>query len=231
MSNIDFLHHLKENAYANLKQTIFNDYVIDLQGWKSNNFDTVFKNILTDVGQEFSSELTIFELGSWKGLTSSIMANISKSNNIRCKIICIDTWLGSPDYLTSGLFNINQGLSLKIRNGYPSVYYTFLNNIYNLHLDDIIIPFAMSSNEASNVLEFYDIKAHIIFIDNSHDYSSIKINVNKFWNLLQINGCIFGDNYNSIDIKQAIDEFANSVNVHIVLNENIWILKKTMTNL
>ena len=229
MSNINFLDLLKSNAYTNLKKTIYNDYIIDLQGWKSSNFDFVFSNMLIESHNYFLENLTIFEIGSWKGLTSSTMANISQTNNISSQIICIDTWLGSPEYLTIGLFDDTKGVSLKIRNGYPNIYYTFLNNIYNLHLEDIIVPFAMSSGEASEILQYYNISAHIIFVDSTCDYFSVKTNLNKFWKLLKINGCIFGDNYNILETKQAIDEFSDEVNISITLNENIWILKKNNT--
>jgi hypothetical protein len=57
----------------------------------------------------------------------------------------------------------------------------------------------------------------------------VKTNLNKFWKLLKINGYIFGDNYNILETKQAIDEFSDEVNISITLNENIWILKKNNT--
>ena len=226
-NNFDFINFLDESVYFYARHTQMNDYIVDLQGWKSSNFDANFTNLSTDINNNFQEPLKICEIGTWKGLTSTTMANILNSNNIESKIICVDTWLGSPEYLTNGINNTNQGEMLYKRGiGFPTVYYTFVNNVCKLQLTNTIIPFPMSSIEASNVLDFYNIKFHIIFMDCYYDYISVKTNLNSYWKLLKNNGYIFGDYYNITSIKDAIDEFALTNNLVLIINENFWVLKK-----
>lgn len=225
-NNFDFINYLQENAYSNV--IVPTDYVVDLQGWKSSNFDTNFSNILIETYNFFQEPLMIYEIGSWKGLTATTMATIAKVNNIPCKIICIDTWLGSPDYLTLGINDNNQGLSLNLKNGYPQIYYTFLNNIITLGHNDIIIPFPMSSIEAADILKFYNINSHITFIDGSREYISIHTNLSKYWKLLKNDGYIYGDYYNqeNYGIKNAVDDFSTAVMSPIIIDDFIWNIKK-----
>lgn len=79
-SNIDFIDYLQNSAYIDLKKTIMNDYNLDLQGWKSDNFELNFTNILNNTSNSFQEPLIICEIGTWKGLTATTMANIIKPN-------------------------------------------------------------------------------------------------------------------------------------------------------
>ena len=229
-SNIDFIEYLQNSAYIDLKKTIMNDYNLDLQGWKSDNFDLIFTNILNNsTSNSFQEPLIICEIGTWKGLTATTMANIIKPIQNNFKIICIDTWQGSPDYLIDIVNNNNINdliYSHKRIVNHPYIYYTFINNICYLKLYNNVIPLPMSSLEASNVLEYYNVNFHIIFIDCYYDYNSIKNNLTYYWKLLKNNGYMFGDYYNIDYVKNVIDEFSNINNINLTINENFWILKK-----
>lgn len=60
----------------------------------------------------------IVEVGTWKGQSAINMANILKKNDIKGKIYCIDTFLGTWDLQEK-----------ECKNGYSQVYYMFLNNV------------------------------------------------------------------------------------------------------
>jgi len=225
---IEFLNFLKEQAFDNIDNINRNELTIDLQGWISPNFISKFTELLINSYNELQRPLIIIEIGSWKGLSACTMSNIAKQNNIPCKIICIDTWLGSPDYWTTGINDINKGGSLKFNNGYPQIYYTFLNNIILENHTDIIIPLPISSNEASGILNYYDIKADIVYIDGAQEYISVHNDISKYWKILHNNGYIFGSNYcdeyNSI--KMAVDDFSRAVTTDKTVDDILWFIKK-----
>lgn len=225
---IEFLNFLKQQAFNNIDNINTNELTIDLQGWISPNFISKFTELLINSYNELQRPLMIIEIGSWKGLSACTMANIAKQNNIPCTIICIDTWLGSPDYWTTGINDINKGGSLKFNNGYPQIYYTFLNNIILKNHTDTIRPLPMSSNEASGILNYYDIKADIVYIDGAQEYISVHNDISKYWKILQNNGYIFGSNYcdECDSIKMAVDDFSRAVTTDKTIDDILWIVQK-----
>uniref|UniRef100_A0A914CZN9 Uncharacterized protein n=1 Tax=Acrobeloides nanus TaxID=290746 RepID=A0A914CZN9_9BILA len=74
------------------------DYKSDLSGW--NPVSDFFPKILKQAAQSNNIEddtIRIFEVGSYKGLSTSSMGNIckklEKDIGKKCAIISIDTWL------------------------------------------------------------------------------------------------------------------------------------------
>jgi len=226
MSNFNFLDYLQNSAFLYNKNVILNDYIVDLEGYKSSNFDVNFSNILINTYNHFQEPLLIGEIGSWKGLTTTSMTNIITSNNIQSKIVCIDTWQFSPNILINNGNNINFDELNKRGIGFPIIYYTFINNICKLNLYDLIIPFPMGSIEAANILNNYNIKFNIIFLNCYYDYDSVTYNLNVYWKILKINGYIFGDYYNKINIKNAIDDFSNNHNISLLIYDTFWVINK-----
>jgi hypothetical protein len=202
---MDFLESLQNIVYNNIKKTTLINYITDLEGYKPSNFEEVFTNILLN----FENTI-IIEIGSFKGLISSTMATICKSNNKSTKILCIENWLNNTN-------------DLNPRNGFTINYYIFLNNIYYLNHHDIIIPFPMSSINAYQVFNNYNFKCDIIYLNSS----SIIHNINIYVNLLNNNGILFGPNYDDLYIKNIIDEFLYN-NPLFTLNiiNDMWILNK-----
>lgn len=208
-----FLNFLRSNAYNNLDVTTHN---VDLQGWMDPEFETVFKNHAI----KYDRPIVILEIGSWKGLSTSTMARVCKENNINAKIIAIDTWLGAPEFWTTGLFDNTRGGSFNSVNGYPMVYFTFIKNIKKLGYDDIIIPLPLSSTCAVDVINYYKIKPDIIYIDAAHEYESVKQDIDMYRKLLNDNGMIFGDDYSKWwpGVIKAVDDcFENKT-----INGVVW---------
>lgn len=226
--DIEFLNILKERAFNNINNINTNELTIDLQGWISPNFTSKFTELLINSYNELQRPLIIIEIGTWKGLSACTMSNIAKQNNIPCTIICIDTWLGSPDYWTTGINDINKGVSLKFDNGYPQIYYTFLNNIILENHTDTIIPFPMSSIEASVILSYYNIKADIVYIDGAQEHISVHNDISKYWKILHNNGYIFGNNYcdECYSIKMAVNDFSRAVMTDKTVDDILWFIQK-----
>ena len=124
---MEFINKLKTNAFENLT---IEDHIVDIHGWIDEGFIKFFSDKL--IHRDRLEQLIIFEVGSWKGLSCITMADILKEMGFKnFHIICVDTWLGAPEFWTWGLDDLNRGESLGCINGYPSIFYTFTKNDFH----------------------------------------------------------------------------------------------------
>jgi hypothetical protein len=202
---MNFIHRLQQNAYENLD---ISGHVVDIQGWICDEFSTVFERSV--ISKNRSSPLVIIEVGSWKGRSAITMATILKRMGFTdFKIICIDTWLGSPEFWAESIDDPTRGLSLKLVNGYPSVFMTFTKNIKILGFSDNIVPLPLSSIQAVNVLSYYKITADVIYIDAAHEYEAVRQDIIAYWPLVKSGGIMMGDDYTDYwhGVVRAVKEF------------------------
>ena len=207
----------KENPYHNFD---YKKYPLDLQGWGSTEAN--FLKLIDRVKPKL-----IVEVGSWKGGSAIHMAEYIKQNDIDCKIICIDTWLGAVEFLISKS-DKDRYLSLNKINGYPSVYYQFLANIMHKGLEDIVIPFPQTSVLAARFLGLNKISADLIYIDASHDEKDVFDDLNNYWNILNSGGVIFGDDYDIHwpGVKIAVNNFVVENEIQCEFTERQWSINK-----
>ena len=146
------------DIYANFN---YDETQVDMQGWNS---DHAF---LPWAIEQLKPPL-IIEVGTWKGRSTINMANKIKELNIPGEVLCIDTWLGSPEHW----LDRSQGWYewLKIEHGRPSFYNTFMNNVIHSECKDIITPFPLTSEAAYFVLSRLEVKSKMIYIDGGHEY-------------------------------------------------------------
>ena len=207
-----FLNRLRENAYKDLDIT---NHTIDLQGWMDSNFGLVFDAHVSNKSP--GDPLTVIEVGTWKGLSAYTMAHILKMKGFtNFKIICVDTWLGAPEFWTWGLDDPTRGDSLKMINGYPSVFSTFTKNMKTLGFEDVVVPLPLSSIQAVDVLKYHNITADVIYIDAAHEYEPVKQDINAYCTLLNKGGMLFGDDYcdSWLGVVKAVDEVLPSKQLH-----------------
>ena len=214
-----FISYLQNNIKS---YKVPDDCVIDLQGWMDNNIMKVFDYIDKTVKNPF-----LIEVGSWKGLSATNFATYLKE--INGNILCIDTWLGAPEFWTKkGINDCNRGKSLKHHFGYPSVYYTFLNNVYLSNLENTIIPFPISSDAGSNVLKTYGIRADAIYIDGSHEQGMVLNDIDQYWGLVKPGGIIFGDDYTPgwPGVIHDVSHFCEKNKLKAIIHGRVWFIIK-----
>jgi hypothetical protein len=179
------------------------DYPPDMQGWGSNH--PVFQLLIEVVRPEL-----IIEVGTWKGASAIHMGRLLDRAGLSTEIICVDTWLGS-----AGLYTRNNDKffdSLGHRFGYPTLYYTFLANVVRAGQQPRITPLPLPSELAAQVLAHFGAKADLIYIDASHDYESVKLDLHRFWPLLTDDGVLFGDDYGLwLGVTKAVNEFSGTI--------------------
>lgn len=221
-----FLSTLRKNAYDKLDVS---SYTIDALGWMCETFEYIFLTFLDGRNIE-TDTINIIEVGSWKGLSAITMAQLLQKIGFKGQIIAVDTWLGSPEFWTSGLNDSRMGLSLKLTesHGYPQVFYTFTKNVKKYKLDDVIIPFPISSVQGADVLKHYNAQADIIYIDAAHEYWPVLMDIEAYWPLLKDGGFMFGDDYADWwpGVKIALYQFVEKNNLDLQIKGELWWIQK-----
>lgn len=194
------------------------DVAVDMQGWGSTHF--FFKSII-----EYLKPSLIVEVGTWKGMSAMHMAELAKKLDIpNLEICCIDTWLGSPGVWANKTKTAD---ILKLRNGWPMLYYTFMKNVIERGHQDVITPMPMPSDMGYFVLNNMGVKADMIYIDAGHEYESCLRDLNLFINILDDDGIMLGDDYETFPgVTQAAHEFADKHGLELVGTRSKFILSK-----
>lgn len=196
----------------------------DLTGW--NGASDIF-NVLIDR----IKPTIIIEVGTWKGLSTITMGKCIQALNLPTKIYCVDTWLGAIEFWDEYAHTEDRNLMLK--NGYPNIYYQFLSNVVHNKLEDVIIPFPNTSDNGFRFFQRKNINADIIYIDASHEEEDVYKDIFNYFQLLNNNGVIFGDDFSDwAGVQNAVNRFAteNNLNVFVVAN-NYWVIYKTENSL
>jgi hypothetical protein len=141
------------------------------------------------------------------------------------QIVCVDTWLGSPEHVLA----LQPGWreSLRLRNGYPQLYFTFLTNVIQQGVADMIVPLPATSENAATILAHKGIRPQLVYIDATHEYFAVKRDLQLYWQLLTDNGVLLGDDYAAWPgVTQAANEFAKERNLLLAGRPGKFLLAK-----
>ena len=211
---------LREILYAVSPYESINpaDYPDDLQGWGSDH------PVLAAAIEKLRPK-RIVEVGSWKGRSAINMARVVRALGLECEIVCVDTWLGSPEHWLRAAPGWYESLALK--GGYPQLYYTFMGNVIRHGFQDIITPVPMTSESAAVVLGHLKASFDIAYIDAAHEYAPAKRDFVAYWDLLNENGAMIGDDYIIWPgVTQAANEFASERGLRIVGEPGKFVISK-----
>jgi hypothetical protein len=189
-----------------------------VEGW--NHEDILFEKLIEEIRPEL-----IVEVGSWLGGSAITMCNAIRKLDLQSKICCVDTWLGSIEFWLDKNDPIRYK-SLNLKNGYPSCYYQFLSNIKRLALEDLVIPFPQSSSIAARWFEINQIHPQLIYLDASHETKDVLNDLENWFDILDFNGILFGDDWNWSSVREAVQYFCNANNIQAKIENNKWIIKK-----
>jgi predicted O-methyltransferase YrrM len=194
-------------------------YPQDVQGWGSD--DPILSEIIMAIRPR-----RIAEIGSWKGRSAINMARAVKSVGVECEIVCIDTWLGSPEHWDR-IAHPDWYDSLRLRHGYPHLYYTFLANVARAGFEDIITPFPSASANAAVLFRRWGITFDFCYIDGAHEYQSVCRDLIDYWDLLGSDGVMLGDDYMIWPgVTQAANDFAKHKNTQIYSKPGKFLMQK-----
>lgn len=187
----------------------------DLQSWGSE--DPVFLEIMSKVRPKL-----IVEVGSWKGASAIHMARMAKALRLDCRIICVDTWLGSAEHFLGRRPEWRD--SLQFNHGFPQLYFTFLANVVRAGVADRIVPLANSSDNAALILAAKQVTPDLIYIDGAHEEEPVYRDLRHYWRLLAPNGALIGDDFGWEGVRRAAERFAAEENLEIDVRGEKFVL-------
>lgn len=186
----------------------------DMQSWESAN-SGIFGELITTLKPK-----TIIEVGSWKGVSACIMAELSAEH--KTHIHCVDTWLGDAHHFISGTDKLPRD-----QWGYPQLYHQFLTNVKMAGYQDRITPHPMTSTDGAMWLRHKGITAQLVYIDGSHHVTDCYQDICNYWPLLDTGGVMFGDDYEVFPgVKSAVLRFVCERNMKVTLTGPFWLLTK-----
>jgi predicted O-methyltransferase YrrM len=145
------------------------------------------------------------EVGAWLGASTSYMASLIKDYEFPITFDVVDHFLGDPthDY---------QQEIVKLYGG--SVYKQFARNMKErdcwkfINIIHIIDSISASQTYPDNSLDF-------VYLDASHDYTSVSLDIKNWYPKVKVGGTIAGDDYNSFKgVKKAVNEFFDLKRIH-----------------
>ena len=170
----------------------------------------------------------MIEIGSWRGKSSIAFAKRMKPGS---HLLCIDTWLGDSTCWTTAITDrAKGGAALQHAYGYPTLYYTFLSNVFAQDVQNIIVPFPTTSMQAHATLEYYGCVADAIYVDGSQCKGDVYRDMSAYWSLLRPGGVMFGPNYSSamLEVDRFVEENAASISqdAKMDLQGDVWFIRK-----
>ncbi len=133
----------------------------------------------------------IVEIGTWLGQSTFNMLERALTHDPEASVICVDTWLGSPEHW----FNPEWKAGLRLENGRPNIYPVFADNVRAKGYEDHIVPFSMTSLQAAKLLKTIEVSPALIYLDGAHDKDEVLADIVAYWPLLPTGGCMIGDDY------------------------------------
>jgi hypothetical protein len=196
----------------------------DLQGWAST--DPIFEDAIRAVRPDL-----IIEVGSWKGASAIHMADLCRAMALGTKILCVDTWLGSPEHLLPPPDRDHWRTSLKIKHGFPQLYFTFLANVVRHGHTERILPLPLPSESAAEVLGQLGVEGDIIYIDAAHEYAPARRDYEAFWPLVSDRGAMIGDDYAGkfAGVTNAANDFSHHIERPLIVRRNKFAIDKAGT--
>jgi len=185
---IEFYEILRARNAKNIKQ-------LDIKGEfpekDAKALDQVVQMVLKD-------KVMVAEIGSWKGVSTSVLAKTIADYN--GKVFAIDHWMGS------------EGVSHHDYAKMVDIYSVFKRNMIVLGVWDIIYPLVMDSHTASQI--FADGILDLVFIDADHRYESVKKDILSWLPKIRDGGILCGHDCEGY-YSQYVEEIKKMIDKHL----------------
>jgi len=183
----------------------------DMQGWNYGN--KIFAQLVEKI-----RPYRVFEVGSWKGMSTINLHRQLEKLNQPFELYCIDTWLGSLEHM-DGQY---AGGKYPKKYGYPQLYMQFLSNLHYAGCLNNIIPIPNTSITAARHLKSMHINANLIYIDASHESPDVYHDIKNYWDLLLEGGVMFGDDYDFGTVANDVKQFFNEKEITYRIVDGVY---------
>ncbi len=189
----------------------------EVQGWNGNH--PSLSRLVSTPGSQI-----VIDVGVWKGMSTITMASEMKRKGLDGCVICVDTFLGSPEHWSPGSELFER------RNGMPDLYQTFMSNVHAAGVVDYVIPMPQTSTTAASILRRLGIKASVIHIDAAHEYEEVIRDAQEFWTVLEPGGFLIGDDYHWTwpGVVKGAAAFSLQEGVALSIEPPKWIVQKPL---
>lgn len=164
-----------------------------VEGWFYPDDVGLYEEMVSSV----QDDAIFIEVGCFKGRSTTAMCELIEKYNKKINLFVVDHFKGSSEH--------QHDPTLK------NLFQAFINNMKDYSGYFSVIPY--SSIESAKF--FKDKTVDFIYIDASHDYESVKQDLNVWFPKLKENGFIGGHDYTWEGVKQAVDEFAIKNNMQV----------------
>jgi len=135
-----------------------------------------FPNLYRKAVEQAKDGDIFVEIGAWKGRSASYLAVEIANSKKDITLYVVDTWNGSIEHSDMDLSNL---------------YDVFLENMKPV--EDYYFPLKLTSLDASK--KFKDLSLDFIFIDGSHEYKDVKMDIEKWLPKVKKGGILAGHDY------------------------------------
>jgi predicted O-methyltransferase YrrM len=165
----------------------------------------------------------IVEVGTWLGGSAVHMGRLLRAAGLNDScIICVDTWLGSSEHF----LNAPERRTLKLTDGRATFYDDFLQNVVRHGLEDLIVPFSITSVAAAEVFREIGLAPDLIYIDGDHTVRGFRADLELYWDILRPGGVLIGDDFDWHEIHMNVLEFAFLQKVEFKAFDNKFAMRK-----
>ena len=151
----------------------------------------------------------LVEFGSWEGSSALAWATAARARKLQTQIICIDTWLGSPEHWQDSLPGTEWAQDrLRLVRGEPALINTFRNAVHVQGFQEQISPLLATCECGCEYLRMMDVAADVVYVDARHDYRAVAQDLRLANSILSARGVIVGDDWLHLPVQRAALEFA-----------------------
>lgn len=218
---MDFLERLRREAFGDAPPPPAAADAPDIPGWMDNAFVDALAAALGPDAR------VVVEVGTWLGRSACAAAAAAKGLGLAPRIVCVDTWLGAPEFWTWGLDDPTRGAALARVQGYPTAYARFRDNVLAHGHADVVCPLPLSSPQAADVLAYHGVVADAVYVDAAHEEAAVAADLAAYWALLRPGGRMLGDDYTTWPgVRAAVDAFAAARGLTPAVAGCVWWLDK-----
>ena len=190
--------------------------------WKSVQGYFDFRGLYSHFAWELPHDAKFVEVGTWLGASAFYLAQEFVNRGKRASVVCVDTWLGSPE--KEHIDRISK------MGGKDSLYHAFIQNLSRSGLGEVIKPIRMKSTEASSMFEDNSLDA--VFIDANHSYEAVLDDLASWFPKVKPGGKIAGHDYlpgnkaSESGVIPAVQKFFYGKNLETSPAGRTWLHRK-----
>jgi hypothetical protein len=167
-------------------------------GWGSTH--PYFERYITELKPKL-----IVEVGTWLGGSAINMARMLREQGLHDScIVCVDTWLGAAEHYV----HEDHRKVMKLKDGRPTFYEDFLQNVVDHGVEGFILPFSIASSAAADALQQIGIKADLVYLDGDHSERGFRADMDLYWDLTRPGGVVIGDDFDWESVRTQMIDFA-----------------------